>query len=159
MEGGEYKRVFLLIDPYLWEHFGFLSEFHIRSLQFEVLRYVTEGFQVSSMPMRRCRPGHFLWLFKQGRDRISRRAVVFVVSQPFCVSSICFSLKCLDVVIQRINRSEVFLSPAGREKKELICCAVRNSEVLKRSSHSEHRTPHILSYRFRIFAVLKIINT
>ena len=51
-----------------------------------------------------------------------------------------------------------FLSQAGREKKELICCA-EIPKFEREVSHSEHPTPHLLSYRFRIFAVLKIIST
>ena len=69
----------------------------------------------------------------KSRERISCRA-----SQPFCVSSRnALFASSWDFWMSSSTGWYLyprgFLSQARREKKELVCCAVRNSEVLKRS--------------------------
>ena len=124
--GGEYKRFLLLLTLIYRIILGFFPSFIIVSTSkfSDTLLKISKSVPglCRSSPWRKCRTGHFLWV-------IQARAVKRYLVGPWY-------LLLLEMPGCRHAEDESFrgfLSQARREKRELMCCAVRNSEVLKRS--------------------------
>ena len=149
VERGEYKRVFLLIDPYLWENFGFLSESPVRSSLIRNWRFPSQ-FQVYAVLHHGADAALviFYGLFKQEpwKDLLPGRSICFC--DAWMSSSRGWIV------------SRVFVASRTRkEGTDLLRCEKFRRLKEKFPIRNIERLISLVNVRVWIFAVLEINST